>query len=804
MGVISLVMRSDRRLFAAVVLICVPFLTAVQAQEARIDIFVGDDAIGNGYRDASWGDASGADYIRLVNGSKMPVVDDQARVGRTSGLIEYRHAGGSWALHIAAEDWPEFDLSGMDSLVLYLNGPETVPAGELPWIGLEDGAKVHSSVVPLADYVGDGEGDVGTWQRVALPLEALDSATFDITRTQTVRFVSGSTRTELRRLWVDHIHATGIIEGAQRPPAPAALETRDGDRSVIVRWEAPEADVHGYRVYRAVGESMEEVEPLTTRTDFVDTDVENGVVYRYAVRTVDEQGIASEPSADVTAMPRPLSDDEFLELLQRTAFDYFWNEADPLTGQVRDRDTPGSACSIAATGMGLSVVTIGIDQGWISREDGRSRILTTLRSMQETPQGPEQTGTSGYRGFYYHFLDCSTATRAGTNELSTIDTALLMAGVLHAGEYFDGMDHAEVEIRELAAALYERVEWDWAQVRPPLIGHGWTPESGHIRWDYGGYNETMVLYLLALGSPTHPVDATAWTSFTRTYSWETHYGLSFVTFPPLFGHQYSHLWFDFRGIADSRMRGFGIDYFENSRRSTLANRAYAVDNPQGYPNYGPDEWGLTASDIPGGYLARGAPPAQDDDGTIAPTAPGGSIAFTPDESLAALRAMYDRYRTRLWGPYGFRDAYNVAQEWFAPGHIGIDQGPFALMIENLQTGRIWEVFMRNEAAQRGLERAGFQTFHVNVDQVDAHRLALTVNPNPILSDGRIEAELDEPRHVVISVFDVLGRQVAQVADQTLPSGLHRYPLDASRFPAGVYFVRMSAGGESLVSSIVVR
>jgi hypothetical protein len=217
----------------------------------------------------------------------------------------------------------------------------------------------------------------------------------------------------------------------------------------------------------------------------------------------------------------------------------------------------------------------------------------------------------------------------------------------------------------------------------------------------------MILYLLALGSPTFPVHTEAWTAWTSSYDWQTHYGQEFVVFPPLFGHQYSHVWIDFRNIQDPYMRDKGLDYFENSRRATLANRAYAIANPHGWTDYSENVWGLTASDIPSSYRARGAPPAESDDGTITPTAVGGSLAFTPRESLAALRHMYDTYRTRLWGPYGFKDAFNPSIKWFASDYLGIDQGPIVLMIENYRTGRIWNVFMRHAATQRGLARAEF-------------------------------------------------------------------------------------------------
>jgi len=329
-----------------------------------------------------------------------------------------------------------------------------------------------------------------------------------------------------------------------------------------------------------------------------------------------------------------------------------------------------------------------------------------LTFLWNSPHGPEADAT-GYNGFYYHFLDMQTGRRDGDAELSTIDTALLLGGVLHVQQYFDQPDAPEATIRALADALYRRVDWPWMQVRSTKLCHGWKPETGFLLYDWGGYNEAMILYLLALGSPTLPITPEAWTAWTSSYAWQTHYDQAFVVFPPLFGHQYSHVWIDFRNIQDTYMRAKGLDYFENSRRATLANRAYAIANPHGWVDYGENVWGLTASDIPSSYSARGAPPPERDDGTITPTAAGGSFAFTPHESLAALRHMYATYRTQIWGPYGFKDAFNPSMKWFAADYLGIDQGPIMLMIENSRTGRIWHVFMQHAAIHRGLERAGF-------------------------------------------------------------------------------------------------
>jgi hypothetical protein len=491
---------------------------------------------------------------------------------------------------------------------------------------------------------------------------------------------------------------------------PTGLVERAGDRSVILHWDPVSSpDLVGYHVYRALATATVYTRHnanLVSTNHFVDFDVDNNHTYAYRVRAVDLNGKESGDSASVVATPQALEDDAFLDLVQRTAFDYFWYEVNPHNGLIRDRSIDTSPSNIAAVGFGLSAYTIGVDRGWISREAARQRVRTTLAFFFNSPQGPEADAT-GYKGFYYRFLDLQSGRRTWNAELSTVDTALLLSGVLHVQQYFDQDDATESEIRALAEALYHRVDWQWMQVRQPKIGHGWKPEAGFLPYDWSGYNEAMILYLLALGSPTFPINAAAWEAWTSTYAWETHYGYSFVVFPPLFGHQYSHVWVDFRGLQDAYMRDKGIDYFENSRRATLANQAYAIANPQGWGHYAENVWGFTASDIPTAYIARGAPPVLNDDGTVAPTAPGGSMVFTPHKSQAALRHMYDTYRTELWGPYGFKDAFNPSANWFSSDYLGVDQGPIVLMIENMRTGRIWETTMRSPVIHRALQQAGF-------------------------------------------------------------------------------------------------
>jgi hypothetical protein len=419
----------------------------------------------------------------------------------------------------------------------------------------------------------------------------------------------------------------------------------------------------------------------------------------------------------------------FLDQLQRDTFKFFWEASPGDTGLTPDR-VPGDVSSVAAVGFALTSYLVGVERGYVTRADAAARTLSTLDTLWRAPQGPAADGVSGYQGLYYHFLDTQRAVRASDSELSTIDTALLMAGVLSSQAYFDREDETERSIRLLADRLYRRVDWTWAYSprQQPLLSLGWSPEEGFIDFDWRGYNEGMLLYVLALGSPTHPVDPQAWEAWTSSYRWESSYGPPHVSFGPLFGHQYSHVWIDFRGIQDRYMRARGSDYFINSVQATYANRAYCIANPGGWNGYGELTWGLTASDGPldrahppdtgaerfHAYWARGADAARDD-GTIAPTAAGGSVPFAPDVAIPTLMSFRERFGDRVYGQYGFKDAFNLSypgksgapQGWFADTYLGIDQGPILLMIENYRTGFVWELLKKSPYVASGLRRAGF-------------------------------------------------------------------------------------------------
>jgi hypothetical protein len=505
--------------------------------------------------------------------------------------------------------------------------------------------------------------------------------------------------------------------------------------------------------------------------------------------------------------------DAMLDTLQHRAFGYFWNEVNPVNGLMRDRSQSGSPASIASQGFGLSAICVAIDRGWITREAGRDRVLTALNTFWSLPQGTSISGTIGYQGFFYHFLHMSDGLRQyeWNTELSTIDTALLLAGILHCREYFDGVDAPEIQIRALADSIYRRVDWNF--MKNPgnkAIRHGWNPNGGagtFIPYDWIGYSEAMILYVLALGSPTHALTDSAWTTWTSGYNWQSQFGQTFVTFPPLFGHQYSHCWIDFRNIADAygRRPDRNLTYFENSRRATLAQRAYAIANPA--KGYSDSLWGLTASDGPEGYNARGAPPAQNDNGTITPTAPISSIPFAPNECLAVTWYLWNHYRTGpLWGPYGFRDAFNlfVNPDWYDTDYIGIDQGPIVLMIENYRTGSVWNRFLRNQDVHRGLERAGFLPFGAgDVDDAPLTGVTLAAHPNPFKDSTHIRFRLPSAARVRLTVHDLAGREVARLVDGVRAAGEHDVTLPGALLPAGVYHYRLESGGRSWSNRVVL-
>ncbi|MGD0224167.1 MAG: glucoamylase family protein [Terriglobia bacterium] len=410
------------------------------------------------------------------------------------------------------------------------------------------------------------------------------------------------------------------------------------------------------------------------------------------------QGQQDTPSARSSRL-KALSpeDDLFLEELERATVAYFWDQANPQTGLVKDRCNVRAAdntvvANIAATGFGLTALCIGDKRKYIHFFEARRRALNTLMFLwQKMPQ---------HRGFFYHFANINTGERLWDSEISSVDTAILLCGILACAQHFE-----DSGIHDLARAIFNRVDWTWLSMDTRLLPHGWLPENGFLpyRWDY--YSELMMMYLLGLGSLSHPLPQDAWDAWKRTtFDYE---GLRYIgSFAPLFVHQYSQAWFDFRGKRDRY-----ADYFQNSVIATEVHRRFCLELGKQFPDYSDDLWGITASDSQYGYVAWGGPPEMGPiDGTVVPSAPGGSLPFLTDATLRVLRNIRARYGDGAFSKYGFVNAFNPLKGWYDKDVVGIDTGITLLMAENVRTGFVWDTFMRSPEARRGMDRAGFKAY----------------------------------------------------------------------------------------------
>ena len=423
--------------------------------------------------------------------------------------------------------------------------------------------------------------------------------------------------------------------------------------------------------------------------------------------------------------PTAQSDEALLDRFQRAGFEYFLEQFNPANGLVADTSRAGAPASIAVVGFALSCYPVGMERGWMARADAVARTLITLRFFWNGQQG-EQPDATGYKGFFYHFLDMNTGRRVWQSELSLIDTTLLLAGMLTASMYFREHTSSENEIRQCADVIYRHIDWQWARGGATTARQGWKPESGFLHYGWEGYSEATILYVLGLASPSYALPDHSFQAWTATYQWENIYDFEFLYAGPLFIHQYSQAWIDFEGIRDRFMREKDSDYSENSRRAIYVQREYARRNPHAFEGYGKDCWGFTATDGPGnerlkigcrerrflGYAARGVPYGPDD-GTIDPCAALASLPFTPELALSALRHFCARY-PRMIRDSRLPSAFNPTLPgdgppgWVSEGYFGLDQGLLMLMIENHRSQLIWKLMRRCPYIGSGLRRAGFR------------------------------------------------------------------------------------------------
>jgi len=420
------------------------------------------------------------------------------------------------------------------------------------------------------------------------------------------------------------------------------------------------------------------------------------------------------------------ADEKMLDSIQQKTFQFFMHEHHSKWGIVKDRTTRTAPASIAATGFGLPALAIGAERSWITRAEASAITLKIMRFFMNSVQSTDPNVT-GYKGFYYHFLKMDSGIREWNCELSSIDTGILLMGIIFARNYYHLDNEAEKEIRTLAAKLLARVDWNFFRMPDTgrfanTISMGWTPEKGLHDFGWSGYNEGLFLYVLAAGSGMNDAEK-SYAAWLKSYQWNTPYPeLSHVAFPPLFGHQFSQAFIDYRGLVDDYMVEKKIDYFENSRRATYVQRQYAIDNPGKWVGYDALCWGVTACDGPSekynfgdkkfiGYAGRGTSGPEYnyfDDGTIAPYGCLSSLPFAPEIVLPTIKSINSKYGKTLWGKYGYYDAFNPTAKWVDDDYLGIDEGPMLMMIENFRTGLVWNYVMKDPIIQKGLTRLGYR------------------------------------------------------------------------------------------------
>jgi hypothetical protein len=381
------------------------------------------------------------------------------------------------------------------------------------------------------------------------------------------------------------------------------------------------------------------------------------------------------------------TDEQLLDRIEYDSISYFIREMNPANGLIKDSSRPGSPCSTAAVGFGLTSICIGESRGWIERDDAYYLVLKILKTFRDA--------VPGEHGFFYHFLDMRTGARVWNSEVSSIDTALFLAGALFAGEYFKG-----TEAETIARELYERVEWPWMLNGKKILCMGWKPEESFLWYYWDSYSEAMILYALAIGSPTHPIPAECWFEWKRPVDSYDGYKVIYCATGSIFTYQYSHAWIDFRQLYEN-----GVNYFYNSVNAVKANRQFCIDNSDKYKTYSEDSWGLSACLGPDGYKGYGARPgAAFNDGTISPCGIAGSFPFDPITSMNSLKMLYVKHKDFLYGKYGFKDAFNLDKNWWAEEYLGIDVGITAIMIENYRSGLVWEKFMSLPEVQNWIEK----------------------------------------------------------------------------------------------------
>jgi hypothetical protein len=765
--------------------------------------------------DFSWMELTPPSELARLGGDlrKFPVEASIPAVQGTNSLrLQWKSVtGGDWVAIAAGLNWTEKNISNTDTLTFWLRSVEGLNNSLLPRIFMEDVSNTKTTKHIFSTWCP--ELLPGIWTRVAIPMSLfLDFGDpVDFTRIKTIGFAQNETDGLTHTLLVDDMRVftgDGTSPPASQPTGVAALGY---DSHAEITWNKnPENYINGYEVQRSVngGNTWTTVyvtDKNTTRHIDWLRSLGNNITALYRISALNSANEASVPSEVVSAITRNFSDEELLEMVQEYTFRYFYDFAHPASGMARERNTSGDVITSGGSGFGIMALITGIERGFITREEGLAHMIKILNFLETADR---------FHGVWPHWMNGNTGEVVSFSQYDNggdlVETAFLIQGLLTARQYFNQQVPEEQQIASRITTLWEGVEWDWySRNNSGALYWHWSPNYGwQMNMQVRGWNEASIVYMLAIASPTHPVPASYWNNGWAGMPYYTNGG-SFYGFTldvgwdrggPLFFAHYSFLGFDPRNIKDNY-----TNYFNLNRNHTLIHRAYSIHNPQNHTGYGPNCWGLTASDDPDGYMAH-EPVSGRDNGTITPTAALSSMPYTPQESTDALKHFYRELGDKTWGWMGFYDAFNQKRNWWATSYLAIDQGPIIGMIENHRSGLLWDNFMANPEIAPMLTSIGFVPDPFDLEETSTTQHGFNIFPNPSFS-GTTTLSFNSlsTDNINISVTDLTGKTVKEISGISVSvPGMISININTTDLPKGMYLITTSGTKNHITKKLFIH
>jgi hypothetical protein len=726
-----------------------------------------------------------------------------AQQGVNSLRLKWRSvSGGNWYAIAAGDHWEEKDISDTDTLVFWVYSIEGITAQDMPSVFMEDITNRKSVFLSISDWTEDLSA--GVWKRITIPmsyfLESGDGV--DYTIIKTIGFAQNASDGVEHTLLVDNMRVNKG-DGSFPPLAPPQeVSATAYECHIEVSWDHNEESYRfGYEVERSLngGSNYSTLEQVDKDTRIYVDWVKNlgdTVAATYRVIALGEADEPSDPSVAVSDTTHPMTDEEYLDMVQRYTFRYFWDFAQEASGMARERNTSGNTVTSGGSGFGLMAIPVGIERGYISRQEGVDRVLKILNFLSTADR---------FHGAWSHWINGNTGDvipfSTYDNGGDIVETSYVAQGLLTIREYFDGASAEEQQIVQLTTELWEEIEWDWyRRDGSSAIYWHWSPSyDWTMNMKVTGWNEAAIVYLLAIASPTYGVPASLWNT-----GWEA--GSNYVNGKSFYGHKlyvgwdyggplffahYSFLGFDPRDKKDDN-----VYFFVQNRNHSLINQAYCEDNPKGFAGYSEECWGLTASDDPDGYRAH-EPYSSNDNGTITPTAALSSIPYTPEESMLALKHFYRDLGDKIWGWMGFTDAFNQQRNWYASSYLAIDQGPIIIMIENYRSQLLWDLFMSNPEIQPMMDAIGIIYYPYSVKEIHTDD-GLSAFPNPSASGFNIKFKTEKTSQVQLDIYNMAGMKVkCMITDDRVNPGWHIYKIDEENMEPGIYLSRLTINNKEI-------